>query len=292
MRLITILIGVLFLFTCKEDIDIPVSINCNGSAELCDKKYSEVAFATTHNAFNYATGPTYFQGPNQDKPIINQLEFGIRAFMLDLYTPPGVGDEEIAIPWVYHSLSVLGFESLVKVLNPINDFLRENENEVVTLILESYVSAASVEFAIDSVGLDDLLYAYNGAWLTLQEMINSNQRLVILSDRADANGRDWYMYLWEHAVETDFDNKYQSDFSCDYNRGDADNDLFILNHFITSIDLGIGIEDSAQVINAMPYILDRAQECKSNTGKQPNFLTVDFYESGGVMDAVNALNGL
>ena len=36
------------LFFCFLD----VKSQCNGSFQLCDKKYNEVAFLTTHNAFN------------------------------------------------------------------------------------------------------------------------------------------------------------------------------------------------------------------------------------------------
>ena len=40
---------------------------CNGSIELCSKKYNEVAYLTTHNAFNSSEDGLLF--PNQTNDI-------------------------------------------------------------------------------------------------------------------------------------------------------------------------------------------------------------------------------
>ena len=55
------------LFFCFLD----VKSQCNGSFQLCDKKYNEVAILTTHNAFN--SSEDNFQFPNQTYNILNQL---------------------------------------------------------------------------------------------------------------------------------------------------------------------------------------------------------------------------
>ena len=36
-----------------------------------------------------------------------------------------------------------------------------------------------------------------------------------------------------------------NDFTCDFNRGNASNDLFILNHFVTDATLGYGLYNEA-----------------------------------------------
>src|ERR1043166_4736350 len=56
---------------------------CNGHVELCDKLYSNVAYATTHNS--YASGESVAANQNYDIPT--QLKDGIRGFMLDALYP-------------------------------------------------------------------------------------------------------------------------------------------------------------------------------------------------------------
>ena len=48
--------------------------------------------------------------------------------------------------------------------------------------------------------------------------------------------------------------------------------------------------DSATAINSNPYLLNRANQCMTEKGKLPNFLTVDFYEVGDVFDVKDNLN--
>jgi hypothetical protein len=40
----------------------------------------------------------------------------------------------------------------------------------------------------------------------------------------------------------------------------------------------------------MPFVLDRTRECEVNTGKKVNFLTVDFYAEGDLLEALEILN--
>lgn len=292
---------VLIFNSCKiEEPILQNTVECNGSMKLCDKAYNEVVFACTHNAYNYPTEEANFILPNQGRSIEQQLNDGIRAFMLDLY----YADENIESDtsanqttqtiWMYHSLSIAGFVSLKNELELIHEFLQRKPNEVVTLILESYVDYKHFEQIIFETGLDTFLYspATFGAWLSLQEMIDSNQRLVILTDRKEEVAPNWYIYLWDAAFETHFSNKARGDFSCAVNRGNKNNDLFILNHFITHQNIGTGLIDSAKIINQYDYLLNRAFECESDLGKTPNFITIDFYDSGDVLKVVNDLNHL
>lgn len=255
---------------------------CNGSTDLCNRRYDEVIYATTHNAYSY-DGTFLF--PNQTHPVSKQLDDGVRGLMLDVYMLGGV-------PVVYHGSSLLGAEPFIDLLVDIKDFLDQNPNEVVTIILECYITSAQVEAAFASASLMSYLHAQpaQDPWPTLQDMINSGKRLVLFSDVNDAQNQPWYHYVWDYAVETHFSNHARTDFSCAYNRGNPANDLFILNHFVTQQTLGYGIKDSAAAVNAIPYITDRANLCWSTTGKIPNFLTVDFYETGDVFQAVDQLN--
>jgi len=237
---------------------------CNGSSILCNKSYNNVAYLTTHNSFNSEEGN--FSLPNQNFNIVTQLNNGVRALMLDVYDSGGT-------PMVYHGSAILGSNPLIDYLNQINQFLSDNPNEIVTIIFECYTDANSIENVINQSGLNTYLYTHDttSSWPTLQTMINNNTRLVIFSDVDDANN--------------------QNDFNCDFNRGDSMNDLFIFNHFVTTI-LGTGDENASSVANSNPFFINRALQCQIEKNKFPNFLTVDFYDLGNTNEVVSLLNGI
>lgn len=252
---------------------------------LCIRTYDDVAYLTTHNAFNDAADG--FLLPNQNNTITQQLNDGVRALMIDVYDKDGVAT-------VYHGFSYLGNAPLTDKLDEIKAFLENNPQEIVTLILENYASPALIETALSQSGLLSHLFVKDTTtlqWPTLQEMITSGKRLVIFSEADDGTpAQPWYHYIWDYAVETGYSAHNTGEFSCDYNRGNPDNPLFIVNHFITDATLGTGIEAQAAVANANPYLLNRLNECMNEHNKFPNFITVDFYERGDSKAAVDSIN--
>ena len=98
---------------------------CNGYEDLCLKRYNEVAYLTTHNAYNSKVEG--FKLPNQEWNISTQLQHGVRALMLDVYEE---SDELV----VYHGYKMLGSKPFVEVLEEIRSFMHENPKEVITII--------------------------------------------------------------------------------------------------------------------------------------------------------------
>ena len=257
---------------------------CNGSVDLCSKQYNEVAYLTTHNAFNSDEDGLLF--PNQTYNIASQLNDGVRGLMIDVYNHFGT-------PTAYHSVFALGTIPLSDIFNDIKIFLDTNSNEVVTIILECYVTADEIEDEINQAGLSNYLYTHNSAWPTLQNMIDNDNRLVIFSDVDDASSsQSWYHYVWDYAVETHYSVATINDFTCGFNRGDPVNDLFIFNHFVTDANLGYGLYNESNDVNANPFFITRALDCQTHTNKFPNFVTVDYYELGDGLAVVDQLNGL
>jgi hypothetical protein len=257
---------------------------CNGSQDLCSKRYDEVAYLTTHNAFNaQSQGYTF---PNQNYGLTQQLNDGVRGLMLDVYSLSG-------IPSVYHGISIFGNDPLSSNLFEIKDFLDANTNEIVTIIFECYVSANVIESEFDNVGLLNYLYTKpsGSEWDYLQDMINSNKRLVIFTDEDDAStGQEWYHYAWDYCVETNYTVDNINDFNNDFNRGDSINDLFIFNHFVTDPTLGIGVINTAAVVNEYAFLMPRIQQHYSEKLKFPNFVTIDFHDLGEGKTIVDSLN--
>ena len=171
---------------------------CNGSASLCLKTYNDVAYLTTHNAFN--SDEDGFLFPNQTYNIASQLNAGVRGLMIDVY-------DHFGTPTAYHTVFALGTIPFSDLLNDIKSFLDNNSNEIITIILECYITANDIEDEINQAGLSNYLYTHNShtGWPTLQNMINNNNRLVIFTDVNDAsNSQLWYHYVWDYAVETHY----------------------------------------------------------------------------------------
>lgn len=262
------------------------SAQCNGAFSLCSKKYDEVAYLTTHNAFN--SSQDNFTWPNQNLDLTGQLNMGVRAFMLDVYNWFGN-------TVCYHGSAILGTSPFEDELAKIKVFLDNNPNEIVTVILECNVSANDVEAKMNQSGLMNYVYEHQlgNPWPTLQTMIDNNTRCVVFSDVDDASAsQGWYHYMWTNMVETHYSNNDINDFSCDFNRGDSINDLFILNHFVTNSITGTGLETESGVVNSNPYFINRALQCQQEKAKFPNIVTVDFVELGDSKLVVDQLNGI
>lgn len=265
---------------CGED-PVPIPPECNGSVELCARRYDEVAYATTHNAMSNAEDG--WQSPNQNVAIPSQLDDGVRALMLDVHE---FGDGI----FLCHGFCQLGKLPVVDGLEQIARFLRANRGEVVTIIFESYTTASAIAEAFQEAGLDHYVHAHaaNTPWPTLRELIDRDERLIVLTDH-EGGAFDWYMDVWQHAFETPFAAETTADFTCDPGRGDPSHPLFIFNHFVTA---PLAVPDQAATVNANPFLIERVRTCMQARGGLANFVTVDFYDIGDVLDAVRIVNGL
>lgn len=261
---------------------------CNGLPELCDRPYDEVAYLTTHNAYSTSADGFTTPLPNQQLSMSRQLADGVRGLMLDTYEHNGRGFlcHGACGPW--------GQRPLVDGLEEIRVFLDDHPNEVVTLIIEAYLSESMTEADFVESGLIDYVYPHvpGDPWPTLGEMIDWGTRLVVLTDDP-AVTLDWHLYVWEYAWETPFSFGQISDFTCEENRGTPPDDLFILNHFLTG-PLG-GVRRKASSVNDFWLLYARAVECwgyepTNPDSGLPSFVTVDHYDLGNPLGVVVALN--
>jgi hypothetical protein len=270
----------LLVVGCADE-PVPVPPECNGSIELCARRFDEVSYPTTHNAMSNAEDG--WQAPNQNRNIEHQLEDGVRALMLDVHE---YGDGIL----LCHGFCELGSLPLADGLAIIRRFLHDHRGEVVTIIFESYATAAAIADAFAESGLDQYVHAHTAGtpWPTLRELIDADERVIVLTD-SEGGAYDWYMDVWQQAFETPYAAETVDDFTCDPGRGDPANQLFIFNHFLTA---PLAVPDQAPTVNADPFLVDRARECMEARGHLANFVTVDFYDQGDLFDAVRMLDGL
>lgn len=277
----------------------PADRACNGGESLCDRRYDQVAYAATHNAYSYAEGgPVKYSFANQDRPIPDQLAYGIRALGIRPCPYQGSDDDEKGKVYTTHNCSLkglLGQEPLVDVLAQVRVFLEQNPREVVTLLAESSSSPAEVAAVFAEAGLDPFLYEHDAAagWPTLRAMIERNRRLVVFNDSEDKARPPWQLFMWDFIVDTDYNVTDPSRFSCAFYRGKPANDLYFINQFVyekLNDDIVIPSKTRAQVANEPAAAEARARQCQGETGRRVNFVYVDWFGQGNVKAAVDALN--
>ncbi len=137
----------------------------------------QVTFLTAHNA--YANGvdggfapPFVDLFPNQNRGIQQQLDEGVRGFMLDIHQTP---DGAILC---HNSCTLVRRPVALWVdLQRIVDFLRAHPDEFVTVFLEDYVDPGVLRAELDRVqGLADVLYrpdrtgVRENGWPTMGEL--------------------------------------------------------------------------------------------------------------------------
>jgi len=157
---------------------------CNGVPGLCDKRYDQVVYFTSHNM--HSSQEDSWVGPNNDWTLRRGLNFGVRGIMLDLYPAEGTKTEpkgEHAL--VCHGTCAFGFGKWTDTCTTIKQFLDDNPTEVLTLIIEQYATKDQLWKGLKATGLDSYLHAQAEAnqWPTLGEMVQSNKRLVMFNDQ-------------------------------------------------------------------------------------------------------------
>lgn len=288
---------------------------CNGHPELCDRPYDEVVQAATHNAMS---SPDVVQvWPEHDGTIAEQLDAGIRTLLIDTHfwtdvaTPEQVTTLDPAIPpalaaravqrandrfgardglFLCHNHCVWGGRPLVDGLGDVRAFLDANPDEVVTLIVQDETPANDTVAEFASAGLEPFLYVHDegAGWPTLGEMIDAGQRLVVFAENGGPPPA-WYHTAFAHMADTPFGFASPEEMSCEPNRGPADAPLLLMNHWLSR---AAPDRQAASLVNAHDAVVDRARRCERERGQLPNFVAVDFYGIGEVVEAVDTLNGV
>lgn len=273
-----------------QSLVFPLSIqSCNGHPELCDKRFDEVVFALTHNS-QASNDEFSFFAANQDGNVSQQLAAGIRGLGYKAYWEAnancGDGSEGM---YLYHGDPVFGCIKMEDYLGDVKSFLDANPSEVVLMTIEGGASTERLDSMYTYAGLANQMYdhSWGDNWPTLSEMIESNKRLVVLSDNGDAENFDGFHSLWNYTVDVNYDIQDPANFDCEYDRGNPDGYFYQLNHFVTILTPQ---QNSAQTINQYDYLYNRAVECMTENSRKPNFIMLDFYATGDVVQVVDSLN--
>lgn len=302
---------------------------CNGFAELCERRYDEVSYVTTHNAMSAADAPGWYLA-EQPHPVVRQLDGGARAVMIDVWKARPAGDyvsslsvnltegraqldesfdpevvdaalrlvESVIGPptgppalYMCHGLCEIGATELAPTLEALRVWLDTNPDEVVTVIVENHVPAADIADAMTAARLEPYVHTPDAdEWPTLRAMVTSGRRLVVVTEEGSGGQENpWLRNAFELTQDTPYTFATPDDFSCEPNRGGDDAPLFLVNHWLSGFD---SIVSAAEQVNAVEVLGERVEQCQQERGMLPNYVGVNFYDIGDVADVVDALNGV
>ncbi len=329
-----LVVGTVYVARPGDDVEpVPVSAGtgtvCNGHAELCDRRFDEVAYASSHNAMSVANEPGWFLGEQVDQIPI-QLDQGVRALLVDVWAGrpagtvvrtaegsyaeardiaerelgPEVVDAALRIAdsvagqaqgaearYLCHGLCETGSTPFLDMLGELRGWLLVHPDEVVTLFIEDHVDAESIAADIEAAGLLPFVHQPidDGEWPTLGEMIRSGRRLVVMTEEGRSPAHPWLLNGFDVTQDTPYTFPTVESFSCAANRGPADAPLFLLNHWLSGFS---SLVSNAQQVNTRDVLLTRAEACRDERGQIPNFVAVNFVVIGDVFAVVDELNGV
>jgi hypothetical protein len=173
--------------------------------------FNKYAWLTTHNSFAIegepsATGSILKTNMNQEDSVTDQLNNGVRGFMLDFY-------DFLDDVWLCHSEGWIcynhtAFQPASQTLNEIELFLVANPTEIIIIFIEDYVQVPNgVSEVFTNAGLKQFWFPVSkmpktgGDWPTVDEMIQTNQRLLVFTSVESKEESEGIAYEWNYMVE-------------------------------------------------------------------------------------------
>jgi hypothetical protein len=191
------------------------------------------------------------------------------------------------VPYLCHSVCELGGTRMSTALEDVRAFLAENRNEVVIIFIEPYIKPDEIAAEFEQAGLYPYLATLQryAPLPTLREMIASNRRLVVFTER-NGGSPDWYHEGFSFTQDTEVGAELDE---CISRNGNASSPLLMVNHWVDGFPPPV---EPNEAVTDIGSLIKRAKTCKRELGRIPNLFPVDFYDSGDIVKAVKQLNEL
>ncbi len=270
---------------------------CNGMVELCYRQYSEVTFPETHNSFATHADGIYYPASNHETGLQEQWDAGMRAFMLDAHYRTSFSSDSNDVRFCHGdpdrgaSPCHYGEVNAIAWLSHIRSLMAGDENDIVTLLFESTVSAEHIEYILMESDLFDWIYQHElgEQWPTLGELIDADNRLVVFWEEPQDDAFPWLHDFLVFSWTTNFAEDDPEEMNCEVHRGDGTQTVWHLNNWLKN-SAGLSDPQRAGQVNDYDFLLNRGLECWEMHGKRPTFIAVDWWEDGDVVAVARTLN--
>lgn len=290
---------------------------CNNSPLLCDKAYNSITHLGAHDSPFVRDATTGFSSSgNQYYNSSVQLSAGVRLLSGQVHLSNG--DWHLC----HSSCDLLDAGLLSDWLTEIKEWLDNNPNDVVSILLvnsdDASPSNLNSHFAtsgiIPQAYVPPSISSAPAEWPTLSSLIQAQKRLMVFVASLDPDTitpeHSYLMDEFTFIFENNFDNTSPEDFSCTPDRPTsvkgnsqaaiASNKMPLMNHFLykeSAFDIQTPDRANLNITNSPATITKgqlgfAANECKTEYGKPPAFILVDFFDEGPSIAAVDALNGV
>ena len=273
---------------------------CNGYLSFCNRPYSNITQVAAHNSPFVLDNNA---AANQDLPVLAQLNDGVRMLQ---------GQTHFVNNTIYYchtSCDILNAGTAESYFRTVAAWVETHPYDVVTILMgnDDVIGVGNFTIPLEASGLSR--YAYTppkipmslSDWPTLGEMIIMSKRVVVFLDY-EANETQVPYILDEFGPiwETPF-SPTDRNFSCDIQRPpdlplqDAKNKMYLANHNLnTKIPLPgssllvptVTLLNETNAVSGYGSLGMAARDCRSQWGRAPNFLMVDYYEMGNFEGSV------
>ncbi|GAO17117.1 hypothetical protein UVI_02026500 [Ustilaginoidea virens] len=269
---------------------------CNNYVEFCTRKFGNITNVGCHNSPFVRPGNS---GSNQQVDVTTQLDDGVRFLQAQIQWPANG-----SVPHFCHtSCDLLDAGPIYDWLGKVADWVDKHPYDVVTILLGNgnYSDPSLYVPFIEQSGITK--YAYSPPflpmslkdWPTLGEMILRGKRVVMFLDyEANQTNYPWLMDEFSQVWETPFD-PTDANFPCtvqrppDLSKEAARDRLYIMNHNLNVKFKVFGAEILVPAVSLLNQtnaasgngsVGLAANNCRSDWGRAPNVLNVDYYNYG------------
>lgn len=290
---------------------------CNNSPSLCNRAYNNITYLGAHDSpFLRDESTSFSTSGNQYYDSVTQLDAGVRLLSAQVHKQNDTTGND-AWHLCHSSCDLLDAGTLETWLKNISNWMNNNPNEVVTVLIVNSDDASAADLGAQFVaaGADKHAYVPPSAttipqqWPTLQSIISNGKRMMtfVASLSTPDSNFPYLMDEFTFIFENDFENTSPSNFSCTPNRPSSlstpqaaaqSGRMFLMNHFLYSDQL-FGIQtpnvdalDTTNGQSGFGSLGSAVQTCSGTYGKAPNFVLVDFFNVGPAIASVDTANGV
>ncbi|KAF2036727.1 PLC-like phosphodiesterase [Setomelanomma holmii] len=289
---------------------------CNGYAEFCERKFSNISMVVAHNS---PFVKPHNAASNQVNPVIDQLDDGVRGLQFETQKP----NASSAIRLCHTSCDLLDVGTLQSYLTTVRGWLDSHPYEVIAIMMgnnngqSTRILVSEYVAPFENAGLSKYLWTPPSSslniteWPSLAEMILRNERVVVMLDYGTNQTEvPWLLSEFNYQWETPF-SPTDPVFPCTEQRppnqaeGLSRNRMYMMNHNlniqVTLLGQSILIPaytllDQVNAVSGNGSLGLNVKRCEQMWGRPPNWLLVDYYNfgnfNGSVFEVAAAANNV